>query len=1253
MRDTLARFNSESLFDASLALLDKLNIQINSETAEPIPFEELYDAPIPNYLADALKSISATYFVGIINDKSLANQPDNDDLGSVAKMVQRGDKYDGMFVFACEAIPGASMTRTIASQLTRAFNRIASSNPVILFIRQGNLLTLASCERTNYSQEWRQKSGEKLGKVSILRNINCSQTHRGHIDILEALGDKAYPTFNELYKHWLEVFSNELLTKKFYSELSDWYAWAVQVATFPNDLRTNEDDAKFNHESCIRLITRLIFVWFLKEKKLIPEEFFDEAYIRENLIEEFNPHARKTLLYDAEQSKYYRLILQNLFFAMLNCPIVAEGKTTPNNRRFIRESFQGKNPDYGINNLMRYKKEFMEGGADKFLKFANRCVPFLNGGLFDCLDNKDSKMFFDGFSEEPQSLEQISLPDYLFFGDEVGARIDLSQWYGDSKKKAVSARGLINILKKYSFTIEENTPLDQEVSLDPELLGKVFENLLASFNPETQTSARKQTGSFYTPREIVQYMVDESLVAHLKRICGEELEQKYRDLVSYSIEDVDLSKEQRSAILKAIYNCRVLDPACGSGAFPMGVLQQMVHILRQIDPDNEMWNDMMLDIALEDYKKELKKAVANAELKERIEANHQARMDDIYRAFDSNINDPDYARKLYLIEHCIYGVDIQPIAIQISKLRFFISLVVDQKPTKDAKSNFGIRPLPNLEAKFVTANTLIPLDRSHDLFSSCVDILYYEDRLQDINHRIFLAKKNSVKKQLQQDIYATRATMAQVMENNGFIGSKGYDQLMSWDMFNQNSSACFFDPEWMFGVKGGFDVVIGNPPYIKEYTNRDAFVGIKGVSPYYMGKMDLWYVFACYGLDLTQRNGVLCFIAQNNWTTSSGAKLMRDKIVNDARILKMLDFNDYMVFEDSASIQTMVMLFANDQLSDDYIIDYRRLNAGAKRTDMIDLLNHAVTPKTYYATPTFNRQAFIDKFILFDSNDLFKKIAQGKVYFCKDEIAQGIVFPQDFLNKKGVENLNNVQYKVGDGVFGLSDEKYHSMDLGEEANLIKPYFTSNEIHRYFTSPDNKLWMIYTDSSYSNPHSLDNYPKLKAHLDQFQDIITSSSKPYGLHRSRKEHFFKGEKVIAQRKCVGKPVFSFSDFDCYVTQTYNIISTSRWNLKFLTGLLNSTLAAYWFKNKGKMQGENYQIDKEPLLAFPIAHKIKYQDSIAKNVSEIIQMGSDGDSKSLEIKIDHLVYHLYDLTYDEVLIIDPETPITREEYENFKCE
>ena len=253
-----------ALFNATASLLDKLGIQFDRDSAQPIQVAELYDGPMPQYLINALDSIEETFFIGIVNDQSLLGGKTNENLEAITKMMQRGDKYDGMFIFACDAKHDANLTRTAAAALTRAFNHIACANPVILLIRQDDLISLSTCERMEYSQQWRQATGQKVGKVCILRNIKCSKTHPGHLDILVSLGDKRYPTFEELYKHWMEVFSSELLTKKFYSELSDWYAWAVQVARFPNDLNTSEDDDKFNHEACIRLITRLIFVWFLK-----------------------------------------------------------------------------------------------------------------------------------------------------------------------------------------------------------------------------------------------------------------------------------------------------------------------------------------------------------------------------------------------------------------------------------------------------------------------------------------------------------------------------------------------------------------------------------------------------------------------------------------------------------------------------------------------------------------------------------------------------------------------------------------------------------------------------------------------------------------------------------------------------------------------------------------------------------------------------------------------------------------------------
>ena len=274
-------------------------------------------------------------------------------------------------------------------------------------------------------------------------------------------------------------FSVEVLTKAFYNELSDWYAWAVRVVRFPNKIDDPSDDDKFNSEATIRLVTRLIFVWFLKQKHLIPDEFFDEKYIANNLLDGFEPNAIVNLFGKSEESRYYKAILQNLFFAMLNSPITPEDKDTVSERRF-----RNGRSDYDNNKLMRYESMF--SNPKLFVELANKTVPFLNGGLFDCLDDKDHGNYIDGFSDRDIVKRSLIVPDYLFFGDTVGKDIDLSEWYGDASKKKVSASGIIDILKRYNFTVEENTPYDQEVSLDPELLGKVFENLLASYNPETR-----------------------------------------------------------------------------------------------------------------------------------------------------------------------------------------------------------------------------------------------------------------------------------------------------------------------------------------------------------------------------------------------------------------------------------------------------------------------------------------------------------------------------------------------------------------------------------------------------------------------------------------------------------------------------------------------------------------------------------------------------------------------------------------------
>ena len=404
--------------------------------------------------------------------------------------------------------------------------------------------------------------------------------------------------------------------------------------------------------------------------------------------------------------------------------------------------------------------------------------------------------------------------------------------------------------------------------------------------------------------------------------------------------------------------------------------------------------------------------------------------------------------------------------------------------------------------------------------------------------------------------------------------------------------------------------------------------------------MDLWYGFACHGIDLLSQSGHLCFIAQNNWTTSAGAKKLRDKIVRDTRILQLLDFNTYMVFE-NADIQTMIMLFEKNQTTDNYEIDLRILMEGATKDDMLALLNKQIR-RTTYRTKKFSRANYSNKLFSFSDNEvIFDKLSENKGYLQDDEVAQGIVFPQDFLDKKGAAKLGN-RFPIGSGIFGMSNEEKNALDLSDnEKRLIKPYFSTEQIGRFFTNPSNSKWLIYTDSSFKRVNSMDNYPHIKAHLDQFIDIFTSDNKPYGLHRCRKEMFFQGEKIISLRKCVGQPCFSYSDFDCYVTQTFFSIKTSRWNMKFLTGVLNSKLVAFWLRHKGKMQGNNYQVDKEPLQGIPLPLVgLSLQQPIIDLVDKILvakRQDPQADTSKLEQEIDKTVYALYGLTEDVIKIVE----------------
>ena len=766
------------------------------------------------------------------------------------------------FVFLAIDLKPGSWSRTRLAALTREVNRLFPMPAVLLFRHPRNDSQVGGTPLLSVSVIHRRANKRDAsldvieGKVSIIKDIDLGAPHAAHLRILESMAltevDAKYvpSSFEKLYEAWLKVLDVKELNNRFYDELARWYYWAVRKETgvkFPLGQPLDDSDDPFTKErptvALIRLLTRLIFVWFLKEKHLVPAQLFDEKALSELL--KVPPH-----LYGGE-GNYYKAILQNLFFATLNTETADEDEDG-NKQRVWRASGGPKRMDkYLIHTAYRYKSDFKDpdGALALFRK-----VPFLNGGLFECLDKlitpadiqrdpalaelvvaegKQTVLRVDGFSERPEN--PIHIPNELFFGDGAD-EVDLNDVFG-TKNRKYKPRGLLKIFDSYKFTIEENTPVEEEVALDPELLGKVFENLLASYNPDTKTTARKKSGSFYTPREVVDYMVDEALVCYLERplapvepaqaatqfvanglldldagpgdldldavaanpmsgglaVGGTEnlLRDRLRRLLSFRHTSHNFNAAETLTLIAAIERLRVLDPACGSGAFPMGMLQKLVAVLRKLDPDNALWktqNRAPLAEQLASAKK-----LKDPTLRDEQTTAALATLE----KFDADFADPDYAdyaRKLYLIEKCLYGVDIQPIAVQIAKLRFFISLVVEQKLGTDHQR---LTPLPNLETKIVAANTLLPIPRSgmqQDLLAN-PDVADKEAELRDANASHFAAKRFADKRKRKEKILRLRDELATLLKAELTLKPGDAERMTAWDPFDQNRHADFFDPE--------------------------------------------------------------------------------------------------------------------------------------------------------------------------------------------------------------------------------------------------------------------------------------------------------------------------------------------------------------------------------------------------------------------------------------------------------------------------
>ena len=452
------------------------------------------------------------------------------------------------YLFFAVPLPDKNYTRTELADRARALNALFPQ-PVLVLFRHGKCISLAITYRRSNKRDQSRDVIER--KVTLIKDIACAQPHPGHLSILEDFSlaslskarQRDIRNFADLDDAWRESLSAQLLNQQFYDEIANWYFWARELwktgeVKLPADIKTEADASLF----LIRLLTRLIFCWFLREKinpqtgqGLIPDELFDPRRLPE-LIRDVSP----------DSGTYYTAILQNLFFASLNTEMDTPGK--PPTRRFLEAGDGQRSDDHMVHQLWRHADKLKDRAAFETIF---RRIPFLNGGLFECLDDRVQKgnssftneIRLDGFSSDTK--KQPKLTNRLFFGktfDETYP-VNLSETYGDSARSKVNVRPLLEIFRRFKFTLTENTPIEEEVALDPELLGHVFENLLAAYNPETGSVARKTTGSFYTPRVAVDWMVDEALVVYLHKKVPEVSEEKLRDLLSWNLIEVELTSD--------------------------------------------------------------------------------------------------------------------------------------------------------------------------------------------------------------------------------------------------------------------------------------------------------------------------------------------------------------------------------------------------------------------------------------------------------------------------------------------------------------------------------------------------------------------------------------------------------------------------------------------------------------------------------------------------------------------------------------
>lgn len=1203
----LRDFQSRPLATAARGLLNALGYKSDRTVSLPNSSPQAF----LDFIHDNASDVSFSEEKALCIDWKTADllfQLTDDELSGHRSLFKETEINPGLlrsYLFFAIELTGENYARGKLTGIARQINRVFPMPVMVLIKSLANKQPVLSIAVINRRQSKRDAAKDVLGKVTIIRDISLREPHRGHLDILDsfALTNLVHPqrlpinNFDALHAAWEEIFNVELLNKRFYRELANWYFWALPQVDFPADLE--KDEEKRRATSLIRLLTRLIFCWFLKEKRLIPENLFVESELK-HILKDLSPDA----------STYHQAILQNLFFATLN-QRMGKDKSGKPYRAFARDAgFQKNRATYGVDTLYRYEDHFRDTEAALAL-FAD--VPFLNGGLFECLDrteeDTDKKLYLDGFSRNKK--KRPTIPNRLFFGSEHEE--DLSEAYGDNKRKKEKVRGLLRILNSYKFTIVENTPIDQEIALDPELLGKVFENLLASYNEETRTTARKQTGSFYTPRPIVEYMVDESLKAHLvgaltkAGMSEKDAQTGLEILFAYTEREHPFAEGEVATLLDAIHTCKILDPACGSGAFPMGMLQKLVYIIHKLDPDNARWKQLQIDTAAKIPDSSARDAAIAA----------------IERDFADN--EDDYGRKLYLIENCLYGVDIQPIAIQISKLRFFISLVCEQRTSRSKKENLGIRPLPNLETKFVAADTLVGLPEMDQLTLINPKVYKIESEIESLYHGHFAIQRRDQKLALQRKIKDLRKELAKILAES-LGSSKKAEHIAAWDPFDPQVSSDFFDPHWMFGrsLADGFNIIIQNPPYISHEKFSDKTKAV-------LRSFRCWEPFAdiyCYFIErahqLLHEGGISCSITSNSFLRADYGGPLRTFLAANTRVRAVLSIDKSQVFE-NAIVNVAVMLstkLGRPTPSGQFIAGSGEW-AGSSFSDYVDSNTH-----------------------LSKLDHLLRRVwslSTEHEFHLLHQIESG----NPTLEERGAKIRLGLATGANEAFLVTKSQCDEFIRKDPRCSeLLKPVIRGRDVDRYSITQPNQF-LILSKNGVNLPKK---YPVLAGHLEGFGDKFKRRGAQgehwWNLRACSFYDDFEIDRVVWIELTL-EPRFAVCPAGVYMLNTaYFLLPPTGYSAHVLVALLNASVSGFYMKHSAQTSGMGVtRWFKEHVAEIPIPNLSQANQTVLDSLAKCRMQSESGAAGFLEDLIDACVMECYfreHMAERDLLFLDDLTPL-----------